>query len=103
MKTNLEEVEAQKSSPAPGANTRGRRRAFTVFFLILLVAAIAGLIYWLHVRQFESTDDAEVDAHLTPISSRIDGTITSVFVDDNQMVKPGDALVNLDPRDYTAA
>jgi membrane fusion protein (multidrug efflux system) len=103
MKANLEEVEAQKSSPAPAANTRGRRRAFTAFFLILLVAAIAGLIYWLHARQFESTDDAEVDAHLTPISSRIDGTITSVFVDDNQRVKPGDALVNLDPRDYAAA
>ena len=103
MKANLEEIEAQKSSPAAAAKTRGRRRAFTVFFLILLVAAIAGLIYWLHARQFESTDDAEVDAHLTPISSRIDGTITSVFVDDNQMVKPGDALVNLDPRDYAAA
>ena len=56
MKTNLEEIEAQKSSPAPGANTRGRRRAFTVFFLIVLVAAIAGLIYWLHARQFESTE-----------------------------------------------
>jgi membrane fusion protein, multidrug efflux system len=103
MKSNLEEVETQKSSPARAANTRGRRRAFTIFFLVLLVAAIAGLIYWLHARQFESTDDAEVDAHLTPISSRIDGTITSVFVDDNQPVKPGDALVHLDPRDYAAA
>lgn len=103
MKTDLEQLETQKSPPAPAGNTRGRRRAFTIFFVVLLVAAIAGLIYWLHARQFESTDDAEVDAHLTPVSSRVDGTITSVFVDDNQMVKAGDALVDLDPRDYTAA
>lgn len=103
MKSDVEQLETQKSSPPPAANTRGRRRAFTIFFLVLLAAAIAGLIYWLHARQFESTDDAEVDAHLAPVSSRIDGTITSVFVDNNQMVKPGDALVDLDPRDYTAA
>jgi len=103
VKGNLEQLDTRESSPAPVANTRGRRRAFTIFFLVLLVAAIAGLIYWLHGRQYETTDDAEVDAHLTPVSSRIEGTITSVFVDDNQMVKPGDALVDLDPRDYTAA
>jgi membrane fusion protein (multidrug efflux system) len=103
MKTDVEQLETQKSSPAPAGNTRGRRRAFSIFFVVLLVAALAGLSYWFHARQFESTDDAEVDAHLTPISSRIDGTITSVFVDDNQVVKDGAALVDLDPRDYTAA
>jgi membrane fusion protein, multidrug efflux system len=103
MKTDYEQLETVKSPPTPVSNTRGRRRAFTILFLVLLVAAVAGLIYWLHVRQFESTDDAEVDAHLTPISSRVDGTITDVFVDDNQVVKAGDALVNLDLRDYTAA
>lgn len=79
MKTDLEQLETQKTSAPPAANTRGRRRAFSIFFIVLLVAAIAGLIYWLHARQFESTEDAEVDAHLAPISSRIDGTITSVL------------------------
>jgi membrane fusion protein, multidrug efflux system len=97
---NPESREDPKS--ARGA-TRGRRRAFSIFFIVLLAAAIAGLLYWLHTRQFESTDDAQVDAHLNPVSSRIDGTITDVFVDDNEIVKAGDPLVNLDPRDYTAA
>lgn len=79
---------------------RGRRRAFTIFFLVLIVLAIAGSLYWLHARQFESTDDAQVDAHLNPISSRIDGMITRVYVDDNQVVKTGDPLADLDPQDY---
>jgi membrane fusion protein (multidrug efflux system) len=81
-------------------NTRGRGRAFLIFFVILGVVAIGGLLFWLHARQFETTDDAEVDAHLNAISSRIDGTIIRVYVEDNQTVKPGDPLVDLDPRDY---
>lgn len=82
---------------------RGRRKAFFIFFLVLAVIAIGAFLYWLHARQFESTDDAQVDAHLNPISARVDGTITRVYVDDNQMVHAGDALVDLDPRDYQVA
>lgn len=82
------------------SNTRGRRLAFLIFFSILLVAAISGVFYWLHARQFESTDDAQVDAHLNNVTSRIDGTITNVYVDDNQLVKAGQVLVNLDQRDF---
>ncbi len=103
MKANYEQGEAEKPPPLATPRARGRRRAFTIFFLVLLVAAVAGLVYWLHARQFESTDDAEVDAHLDPISARIDGTITNVYVDDNQMVNAGDSLVDLDPRDYQVA
>ncbi len=84
-------------------NTRGRGRAFLIFFLVLGVVAIGGLLFWLHARQFETTDDAQVDAHLNAISSRIDGTIVRVYVEDNQTVKPGDPLVDLDPRDYQVA
>ncbi len=83
--------------------TRGRRKAFTIFFLVLLVIGVAGFLYWLHARQFESTDDAEVDAHLNPVSARVDGTITRVYVEDNQIVKAGQPLVDLDPRDLQVA
>lgn len=82
---------------------RGRRRAFLIFFSILLVLGVAGLLFWLSGRDFESTDDAEVDAHLNPISSRVDGTITKVYVDDNQQVNAGAPLVDLDPRDFQVA
>ena len=81
----------------------GRRRAFLIFFIVLAVLAVGALAWWLRARHFESTDDAQVDAHLNPISARIDGTITKVYVDDNQVVNAGDALVDLDPRDFQVA
>lgn len=108
-----EEAQNPNAAPAPVASamsaptteakppaSRGRGRAFLIFFLVLLVIGTGGLLYWLHARQFEDTDDAEVDAHLNPISSRVDGTITHVYVDDNQTVKVGTPLVDLDPEDF---
>ncbi len=112
MKTYDEEIEEEKDRPAVAAKpakpekapvTRGRGRAFAIFFAVLIVAALSGLFYWLHARQFESTDDAQIEAHLNPISARIDGTITHVYVDNNQSVRVGDPLVDLDARDYQVA
>jgi membrane fusion protein (multidrug efflux system) len=94
---------APASVPQPPPVTRGRGRAFIIFFLVLLIAAGVGLYFYLQSRQFESTDDAEVGAHLSAISSRVDGAITQVYVDDNQIVKAGDPLVDLDPRDFQVA
>jgi membrane fusion protein, multidrug efflux system len=91
------------SAPTPPPPTRGRSRAFTIFFLVLLIAAGIGIYFWLQARQFESTDDAQVEAHLNSISSRVDGSITRVYVDNNQFVKAGDPLVDLDPRDFQVA
>ena len=71
--------------------------------VILLVFVGAGLGWYLYSQGFEDTDDAQVDGHLNPISSRIDGTIKSLFVDDNQSVQRGEILVELDPRDYEVA
>ena len=76
-------------APSDTARTRGRRRAFLIFFFVLLIAGAAAVWYWLHTREFESTDDAQVDMHLNPIGPRIDGTITKVYVEENQMVKAG--------------
>jgi membrane fusion protein, multidrug efflux system len=96
MNTQEERAPAVDKPSTP----RGRGRAFLIFFVILGALAIGGLFFWLHARQFETTDDAQVDAHLNSISSRVEGTIVRVYVEDNQMVKPGDSLVDLDPRDY---
>jgi membrane fusion protein (multidrug efflux system) len=93
--------EAEKAAAVP-AVTKGRGKAFLIFFILLIIAGVVGFFYWLHESKFEETDDAQVDAHLNAVSSRIDGTIAHVYVDDNQYVKAGQVLVDLDPRDFQA-
>jgi membrane fusion protein (multidrug efflux system) len=68
------------------------------FALILLAAGY----FWAHGRNRESTDDAQVDGHVAPISAKISGSVIQVLVEHNQHVKAGDVLVRLDPRDYQA-
>jgi len=91
--------EVTKTEPAK----KGRGRAFLIFFVVLLIAGSVGGYLWFQSRDFESTDDAQVDAHFSLISSRVDGAITHVYVDENQTVKTGDPLVDLDPRDFQVA
>jgi len=98
-----EEIKPAEVKTEKPSNTKGRARAFGIFFVILLLLATGGVLYWLHARQFEETDDAEVEAHLNPVTSRIDGTIVRVYADNNQTVKAGDPLVDLDPRDLQVA
>jgi membrane fusion protein (multidrug efflux system) len=69
-----------------------------------LLLALAGVAVWLWLTSGrESTDDAQVDAHVTQIAARVGGTIVNVPVADNQHVQPGAILVELDPRDYQVA
>jgi membrane fusion protein (multidrug efflux system) len=96
-------VKNQEIKPEKISRTKNRNKAFAIFFIVLALLAAAGTLYWLHARQFEETDDAEIEAHLNPVTSRIDGTITRVYVDNNQTVKAGDSLVDLDPRDMKVA
>jgi len=67
----------------------------------VLIAVLAGLVFYYHNR--ESTDDAEVDGHITPVAAKIYGRVGQVLVDDNQQVKAGQILVKIDPRDYQAS
>jgi len=64
--------------------------------------AAAGVIYW-RSAAWESTDDAQIDGFVFPISSRVSGHVTRVMVDDNQVVEAGTVLVQLDPKDYEVA
>jgi membrane fusion protein (multidrug efflux system) len=94
MKSGQEE----KSAQAPQEKSK-RKSVLTIFAAILIIAVVGGLVYWLHARHYEDTDDAQIDANLSPIGTRIDGTVINVYVQNNQMVKVGDPLVDLDPRD----
>jgi len=68
---------------------------------IALIIAVVGLFLYFHNR--ESTDDAQVDGHITPVASKIYGRVSEVLVNDNQPVKAGQVLVKIDPADYDAS
>ena len=97
-----EEVKkTERSFPVPEPPpARGRWK--TVLILVLIVAALAtgGVLYWNYAQTYESTDDAQVEAHLNGISARIAGTITAIHADENQVVKAGELVAELDPSDY---
>jgi membrane fusion protein (multidrug efflux system) len=70
---------------------------------LLLVALIGGLLYWLAVRHYESTDDAFVAARSFAVASKVSGYVTEVPVTDNQHVNANDLLAKVDERDYRIA
>jgi len=76
------------------------------FVLALVVSAllsVSGVRYWNYLQSYEWTDDAEVDGHLDPISTRISDTVIRVYVENTHHVKAGQPLVDLDPRDFQVA
>ena len=87
----------------PAQVARRSRRGKVIGLGLLLVVVIVIAVFYFLSRGIEETDDAQVDGHLVPIASRIDGTIQSVAVDDNAVVQRGQLLVQLDPRDNAVA
>ena len=81
---------------------RSRRTRIRIAAVVAILAASA-FAWWLHARHFEDTDDAQVDGNITSVSSRVPGTVTAVHAEDNQSVKRGDLLVELDAADLQVA
>lgn len=97
-----EDAEQNGARKKPANPRRKRTIRFIVLALIVVGIIIAIPIYaYYSVR--ESTDDAQVDGHVIPVSPRISGTIIAVLVNDNQQVKAGQELVRLDPANYQVA
>ncbi len=101
VKAAPEQLHYDKTPPVE--NTGRKRKIRFVLLALAVVAVIASIPIYSYYAARESTDDAEVDGHLIPISPRINGTILEVLVNDNQHVKAGQPLVNLDPADYQVA
>ena len=78
------------------------RRIVILIGVIVVIVIAAGTWLWATSGR-ESTDDAQVDAHVTPIAARVGGTVLNVPVADNQQVEAGALLVQIDPRDYEVA
>jgi membrane fusion protein, multidrug efflux system len=90
--------------PPPPPPPRDRKRKLKIFAgAAVLVVLVAVIFYYIcFVAPYESTDDAFVDGYVTLISPRVPGQIERLLVTDNQEVKEGEVLVEIDPRDYEA-
>jgi membrane fusion protein (multidrug efflux system) len=78
---------------------RRRTLALVLLGVGVLVVGVYGVRAWRHWERHVSTDDAFVEAHVSPVSARVRGTVVAVLVRDNQEVAAGAPLLRLDPRD----
>jgi membrane fusion protein (multidrug efflux system) len=87
---------AATNETSPG-RTAGLKKAGAI---AIVAVVLAGFAYWLHARHYESTDDAFIEGHVTALSPNVAGTVTAVHVEDNQEVKAGEPLVEIDQRPF---
>lgn len=78
-------------------------KKFRIVLIVMILAVLAGIYYLLEVQGKESTDDARFDAFIVPISAKVTGYVKELHVADNQVVKAGDPLLEIDPVDYQIA
>jgi membrane fusion protein, multidrug efflux system len=98
--------ETHAAAPPPPSGPRnflrGRPRARWLLIAAIILLVVGAIFAWRYFSSYESTDDAEVDGHLMPLSARISGYVSKVNVDDNQYVTAGTVLAEIDPKDYQA-
>jgi membrane fusion protein (multidrug efflux system) len=71
--------------------------------IVLVILVVGGVLYWLHARQYVSTDDAFVDTHVVRLAPQVTGQVSRVLVDDNAVVRAGQVLVEIDASSARAA
>ncbi len=92
----------QTQSAPPETPTGNARRRFIIILVVVLLVLAAGFFYWRSTFT-EDTDDAQVDGDLYQVSAHVSGQVLKVYVTDNQAVKQGDPIAEIDPRDYQVA
>ena len=95
-------TEAPNAAP-PVVYPSRRSHKRWIMIAAAVVLLVGGIFLWHYLSGFESTDDAQVDVHLYPVSARISGYVLAVHVEDNQYVPEGATLVEIDPKDYQVA
>jgi membrane fusion protein (multidrug efflux system) len=99
----VETREQKKEAEPPAAEKKSRPKAWLIFgvFVLLLGAGAGAYLHFTAGR--ETTDDAQIDGHIHPVSPRVTGTVVKLLVTDNQRVKAGDVLLVIDPKPYQVA
>jgi membrane fusion protein (multidrug efflux system) len=91
------EQDAEIESAQPQSRRKG------IIFVVVAILVLVAIGIWWRSTYSESTDDAQVNGHLIQVSSRVAGQVAKVYVDENQVVKAGDVIAELDPSDYKVA
>jgi membrane fusion protein (multidrug efflux system) len=101
----LTEEQKEMEKRSPQRNRFAQKKEFFPWLVLLLLLGLvfAAGYWWFYLRGRVSTDDAYVTAHIAAVSSRIDGSVSEVLVDNDEPVREGQVLVRLDPRDYQVA
>ena len=86
----------QESAQNDKPNGARRKWRLAIAAAVVLVVGVIGLLWWLHARHFENTDDAYIDGDITNVAPRAAGQVTQVLVVDNQWVRAGELLVQVD-------
>ncbi len=94
-------VQPEPEESAEQVQPRSRRKGIVLVVVVVLALAAAGI--WWRSTYSEDTDDAQINGHLIQVSSRIAGQVVKVEVQENQVVKAGDEIAELDPRDFQVA
>jgi membrane fusion protein (multidrug efflux system) len=104
MSSSSEAVATSDANPGRKQAPTGRKRliGITIGAIVLIVAIVYGIHWWISGRFIESTDDAYLKADSTVVAPKVAGYVAEVYVQSNQMVKKGDPLVRLDNRQYQA-
>ena len=91
-----------ETKPAMAASAEAPRKKSNVFLIVLIILVLAGgsfgTMQYIHAQRHQETDDAQIEANISPVIPRISGYVTEIRVKDNQKVKKGDTLVILDNR-----
>ena len=95
-------VENNLAESAPDSKQGGSKRVKTLIILltVILVGGLFGLKWLISSRSNIETDNAFIEARITPVSSKVSGTVVRILVNDNQLVKRGDLLLEVDRRDF---
>jgi membrane fusion protein, multidrug efflux system len=106
-KTDGKPPETDQTRDGPAEGVRGAFRKHPIAMIaclgLIVIGIIAGVAWYLYARHYESTDDAFIDGRPVLVSPEVSGSIVSVDVTDNQIVKKGDLLATIDARNYKAA
>ncbi len=98
----VSEKETRETAPATGGGIRTAIK-WIATLVVLAALGVGGYLLWLRLSVVESTDDAQIDGTIVPVSARISGNVVAVEARDESQVKAGDVLVELDKRDLEVA